>query len=91
MATPAPTTIPTEPIGSIPRALDLIKRVARVNSANPNLAPFYEEARKVDQRVFVEVTAPVDPHTWDAGRSARPFVRTRQELAMVPGRRLIFN
>ncbi len=31
------------------------------------------------------------PPYCDPGRSARPFVRTRQELALVPGRRLIFN
>jgi hypothetical protein len=45
MAKPASLTIPTEPIGSIPRPLDLIERVAkRGDSEDPDLAPFYEEA-----------------------------------------------
>jgi 5-methyltetrahydropteroyltriglutamate--homocysteine methyltransferase len=38
------TTIPTEPIGSIPRPPDLIERVARSDSEDPDLAPFYEAA-----------------------------------------------
>ena len=44
MAKPAPITIPTEPIGSIPRPLDLIERVAKSDSEDPDLAPFYEDA-----------------------------------------------
>src|SRR6266404_7682849 len=44
MAKPAPITIPTEPIGSIPRPVDLIERVARGDSEDPNLAPLYEDA-----------------------------------------------
>jgi hypothetical protein len=43
MAKPAPITIRTEPIGSIPRPLDLIERVAKGDSEDPNLAPLYEE------------------------------------------------
>jgi len=39
MATPTPTTIPTEPIGSIPRPIDLIERVAKADSVDPDLAP----------------------------------------------------
>ena len=33
-----------EPIGSIPRPVDLIERVARGDSDNPDLAPLYEDA-----------------------------------------------
>src|SRR6266404_2980361 len=36
--------IPTEPIGSIPRPRDLIERVARVDSEDPELTPHYENA-----------------------------------------------
>src|SRR3979409_316412 len=44
MPKPAPITIPTEPIGSIPRPVDLIERVAQGDSEDPNLAPLYEDA-----------------------------------------------
>src|ERR1700680_3852054 len=40
----APTAIPTEPIGSIPRPLDLIERIVRGDSEDPELAPLYEDA-----------------------------------------------
>src|SRR5687768_3264590 len=36
--------IPTEPIGSIPRPLELIAAVARGDSEDPALAPLYEQA-----------------------------------------------
>jgi hypothetical protein len=84
MATPRPITIPTEPIGSIARPVDLVERVAKPDSEDPSLEPPYEDAiretverfeatgchalkivckyRKPDQRIFVGVTAPVDPH-----------------------------
>ena len=44
MATPVPIAIPTEPIGTIRRPLDLIERVAKGDSEDPNLAPLYEDA-----------------------------------------------
>src|SRR5713101_2997727 len=44
MAKAAPITIPTEPIGSIPRPLDLIERVARTDIEDPALIPVYEVA-----------------------------------------------
>src|SRR5438876_2653135 len=44
MATPHQIAIPTEPIGSIPRPRDLIERVARSNSEDPELDPVYDEA-----------------------------------------------
>ena len=37
MAKPAPITIPTESIGSIPRPPNLIERVARGDSEDPDL------------------------------------------------------
>jgi 5-methyltetrahydropteroyltriglutamate--homocysteine methyltransferase len=40
----APITIPTEPIGSIPRPLDLIERAAQADSDDPRLAALYEDA-----------------------------------------------
>jgi len=45
MPKPAPIAIPTEPIGRIPRPVDLIERVAKSgDSEDPNLAPLYEDA-----------------------------------------------
>src|SRR6266403_3927880 len=48
MAKSASITIPTEPIGSIPRPLTLIERVAQTGSEDanedPDLAPLFEEA-----------------------------------------------
>jgi 5-methyltetrahydropteroyltriglutamate--homocysteine methyltransferase len=44
MAKAASLIIPTEPIGSIPRPVDLIERVAKGDSEDPNLAPLYEDA-----------------------------------------------
>ena len=38
MAEPTSLTIPTEPIGSIPRPVDLIERVAKGDSEDPDLA-----------------------------------------------------
>ncbi len=37
-------SIPTEPIGRIPRPVDLIERVAKGDSEDLNLAPLYEDA-----------------------------------------------
>jgi 5-methyltetrahydropteroyltriglutamate--homocysteine methyltransferase len=44
MAKAAPITIATEPIGSIPRPLDLIERAARTDIDDPSLTPVYEQA-----------------------------------------------
>jgi methionine synthase II (cobalamin-independent) len=55
MAKPAPITIPTEPIGSIPRPRDLIARVAKGDSEDSTLAPLYEDAIR-DTIERVEVT-----------------------------------
>jgi 5-methyltetrahydropteroyltriglutamate--homocysteine methyltransferase len=37
-------SIPTEPVGSIPRPVDLIESVAKGDSEDLNLAPPYEDA-----------------------------------------------
>jgi len=37
-------SIPTEPIGGIPRPIDLIERAAESDGEDPNLAPLYEAA-----------------------------------------------
>jgi hypothetical protein len=44
LANPASFSIPTEPIAGIPRPVDLIERVAKGDSEDPNLAPLYEDA-----------------------------------------------
>src|ERR1700704_7036084 len=58
MATPA-SIIPTEPIGSIPRPVDLIERVAKADSEDPALAPFYEVAIRDTIERFEAVGSPV--------------------------------
>ena len=76
MATPTPTTIPTEPIGSIPKPIDyaeLLPSLFELKAGNFYIALAGEQDRrhalkiirkyrKPDQRVLVGVTAPVDPH-----------------------------
>jgi 5-methyltetrahydropteroyltriglutamate--homocysteine methyltransferase len=59
MVNPAPITIPTEPIGSIPRPVDLIERVSRGDSEDPNLAPLYEDAVRVTIERFEATGSPV--------------------------------
>ena len=44
MATSTSITIPTEPIGSIPRPSNLLERVAKSSGEDPGLAPLYEDA-----------------------------------------------
>jgi 5-methyltetrahydropteroyltriglutamate--homocysteine methyltransferase len=59
MAKPAPITIPTEPIGSIPRPADLIEKVAKGDSDDPNLAPLYEDAVRDTIERFEAAGSPV--------------------------------
>src|SRR5216684_6198150 len=58
MATP-PSIIPTEPIGSIPRPVDLIERVARADSEDPDLAALYEVAIRDTIERFEATGSPV--------------------------------
>src|SRR6202048_3975276 len=59
MAKPALLTIPTEPIGSIPRPVDLIERVARGDSDDPDFAPLYEDAIRDTIELFEATGSPV--------------------------------
>src|ERR1700719_2091532 len=59
MAKPAPITIPTEPIGSIPRPVDLIERVAQGDSEDPELAALYEDAVRDTIERFEATGSPV--------------------------------
>src|ERR1700730_6382369 len=59
MAKPASLTIPTEPIGSIPRPVDLIERVARGDSEDPDFAPLYEDAIRDTIELFEATGSPV--------------------------------
>jgi len=58
MAAPA-SIIPTEPIGSIPRPVDLMDRVAKGDSEDPNLDPFYEVAIRETIERFEATGSPV--------------------------------
>jgi 5-methyltetrahydropteroyltriglutamate--homocysteine methyltransferase len=58
-ATPGAITIPTEPIGSIPRPLELIQRLAKVDSNDPTLAPLYEDAIRDTIERFEATGSPV--------------------------------
>ncbi len=59
MAKTAPITIPTEPIGSIPRPADLIERVAKGDREDPNLAPLYADAIQDTIERFKATGSPV--------------------------------
>src|SRR3979490_1413162 len=59
MAKPASISIPTEPIGSIPRPADLIERVAKGDSEDPGLAPFFEDAVRDTIERFEAAGSPV--------------------------------
>src|SRR6266849_3000915 len=59
MAKPASISIPTEPIGSIPRPADLIERVAKGDSEDPSLAPFFEDAVRDTIERFEAAGSPV--------------------------------
>jgi 5-methyltetrahydropteroyltriglutamate--homocysteine methyltransferase len=52
-------TIPTEPIGSIPRPLTLLEAISRYGSANPILEPLYEEAVRETIEQFEATGSPV--------------------------------
>src|SRR3979411_380771 len=59
MAKPASLTIPTEPIGSIPRPVDLIERVTSGDSEDPDLALLYEDAIRETIERFEATGSPV--------------------------------
>src|SRR5919106_583651 len=51
--------IPTEPIGSIPRPLELIEAVERYGESDPLLEPLYDAAIQDTIRQFEETGSPV--------------------------------
>jgi 5-methyltetrahydropteroyltriglutamate--homocysteine methyltransferase len=51
--------LPTEPIGSIPRPLELIERVAQSGGDSPNLSPLYEDAVRDTIERFEATGSPV--------------------------------
>jgi 5-methyltetrahydropteroyltriglutamate--homocysteine methyltransferase len=51
--------IPTEPIGSIPRPLDLIEAVARKGPEDPSVIPLYEAAVRDTVRRFEATGSPI--------------------------------
>jgi 5-methyltetrahydropteroyltriglutamate--homocysteine methyltransferase len=59
VAKPATITIPTEPIGSIPRPANLIERFARGDSEDPSLDLLYEDAIRDTIERFEAVGSPV--------------------------------
>src|ERR1700682_5088738 len=59
MAKPAPITIPTEPNRSISRPVDLIERIAKGDSEDPNPAPLYEDAIRDTIEQFEATGSPV--------------------------------
>jgi hypothetical protein len=58
-AKPTSISIPTEPIGSIPTPVDLIERVAKGDSEDPNLALLYEDAIRDTIKRFEATGSPV--------------------------------
>ena len=59
MAKSAPVTIPTEPIGSIPRPVDLIERIAKGDGEDASLNPLYEDAIRDTIEQFEAAGSPV--------------------------------
>jgi 5-methyltetrahydropteroyltriglutamate--homocysteine methyltransferase len=59
MARPTPIAIPTEPIGSIPRPLDLITRVAQEGTESSDVAALYEDAIRDTIERFEATGSPV--------------------------------
>jgi 5-methyltetrahydropteroyltriglutamate--homocysteine methyltransferase len=52
-------TIPTEPIGSIPRPLELLEAIAKGDGTDPRLAPLYDEAIRDTIERFEATGSPV--------------------------------
>ena len=54
-----PLTIPTEPIGSIPRPFDLLRKLTEVDCDDPALIPFFESAIRDTIERFEATGSPV--------------------------------
>jgi len=59
MSKPAPVTIPTEPIGSIPTPVDLIGRIAKGDSEGPSVDLLYDDAIRDTVEPFEAAGPPV--------------------------------
>ena len=59
MVKPTPITIPIEPIGRIPRPVDLIERVKKGDSEDRKLAPLYDVAVRDTIECFEGAGSPV--------------------------------
>jgi 5-methyltetrahydropteroyltriglutamate--homocysteine methyltransferase len=59
MGKPAPVTIPTEPIGSIPRPVDLIETIAKGDSEDPSVDLLYDAAIRDTIERFEAAGSPV--------------------------------
>ena len=59
MAKPASITIPTEPIGSIPRPIALVERIAKGDGEDPGLDPLYDSAVRDTIARFEATGSPV--------------------------------
>jgi 5-methyltetrahydropteroyltriglutamate--homocysteine methyltransferase len=59
MGKPAPVTIPTEPIGSIPRPVDLIETIAKGDSEDPSVDLLYDAAIRDTIERFEATGSPV--------------------------------
>jgi len=59
MSKPAPVTIPTEPIGSVPRPVDLIETIANGDSQDPSVDLLYADVIRVAIEPFEAAGSPV--------------------------------
>jgi 5-methyltetrahydropteroyltriglutamate--homocysteine methyltransferase len=59
MGKPAPVTIPTEPIGSIPRPVDLIETIAKSDNEDLGLDPLFDYAIRDTIQRFGAAGSPV--------------------------------
>jgi 5-methyltetrahydropteroyltriglutamate--homocysteine methyltransferase len=59
MARPGPVTIPTEPIGSIPRPVDLIETIAKGDSEDSSVDLLYDAAIRDTIERFEAAGSPV--------------------------------
>jgi hypothetical protein len=67
MAKPAPITIPTEPIGSIPRRADLIDRVAKGDAGFVGLSASIDPHIETPEEARVQALEPGENYRWCYG------------------------
>ena len=59
MATPPPITVPIEPIGSIPRPVDIMERLAKGDGEDSDLVPLCEDAIRDASERFEATSSPI--------------------------------